>query len=248
MDPLKIFIFLMICAAIVTCGCTGDQGVSRKNTPIVTPQHTYVSPPSHISDTFLLSFEHDDNCVKIMNSGTSDKPSPVNQSVSIVSVSYLPKNGTIRISGLTHLPVGSGVMYEIWPANISTRKKTVEDVEGISGQTDSSGKEGSTFWSVDMNLTLWRPGKYIVNAWPEESDPRYGDRKMFFIRLNDTVSNGLGKDSGTGEIILYAITPSEPSSLPVSITQSQRPVPDDSPGIVSSDLTTIIMGVYTGVF
>jgi hypothetical protein len=73
MDPLKIFIFFLICLAIVTCGCTGDQGVSQKNTPIITPRHTYVSPPSHISDTYLLTLVHgtDDNSVKILNGGTS---------------------------------------------------------------------------------------------------------------------------------------------------------------------------------
>jgi hypothetical protein len=151
-------------------------------------------------------------------------PAPVEKMVSIISVSRQQEDSIIHISGQTDLPAGSDVMYEIWPENIATRKKTVEDVEGISGRTTPSKGEGLTVWSIDMNLSVWRPGKYIINAWPEGSDPRYGDRKMFFIPLNDTVSNGLGKDSGTGEIILYAITPSEPSSLSVSITP--KPTPD----------------------
>jgi hypothetical protein len=155
---------------------------------------------------------------------SKDEPSSVNQSVSIVAVSRQQEDGIIQISGMTDLPAGSGVMYEVLPDNILTRKKTVEDVDGISGRTAASKGEGLTPWSITINMTVWRPGKYIVNAWPEGSDPRYGDRKMFFIPLNDTVSNGLGKDSATGEIILYAITPSEPSSLPVSITP--KPTPD----------------------
>jgi hypothetical protein len=146
------------------------------------------------------------------------------KNVSIFSVTRQPENGAIQIFGFSDLPLGSGVMYEIWPANITTRKKTVDDIEGISGRTFTSRNEGLTVWSIDMNLTTWRPGKYIINAWPEKSDPRYGDRKMFFIPLNDTISNGLGKDSGTGEIFLYAITPSEQSSLSISITP--KPTPD----------------------
>jgi hypothetical protein len=155
--------------------------------------------------------------------GATETVAVTEKMVSIVSVSRLPENGMIQISGMTNLPAGAGVMYEVLPDNILTRKKTVEDVDGISGKTAASKGEGLTVWSVDVNLTIWRPGKYIVNAWPEESDPRYGDRKMFFIPLNDTISNGLGKDSGTGEIILNAITPSEPSSLPVFITPKPTP-------------------------
>jgi hypothetical protein len=155
--------------------------------------------------------------------GTTETVTVAEKMVSIVAVSRQQEDGIIQISGMTDLPAGSGVMYEIWPANISTRKKTVEDVDGISGRTAASKGEGLTPWSITINITVWRPGKYIINAWPEESDPHYGDRKMFFIPLNDTVSNGLGKDSGTGEIILYAITPSEPSSLPVFITPKPTP-------------------------
>lgn len=155
--------------------------------------------------------------------GTLETVALPGKMVSMVSVSRQQENSVIHLSGLTDLPVGSGVMYEIWPANITMRKKTVDDIEGISGRTFASVEEGLTVWSIDVNLTAWRPGKYIIIAWPEESDPRYGDRKMFFIPLNDTVSNGLGKDSGTGEIILYTIAPSEQSSLPVSITPKSTP-------------------------
>ena len=129
----------------------------------------------------------------------------------------------IHFSGLTGLPVDSRVMYEIWPANIATRKKTAEDIDGISGRTFTSGKDGLSLWSIDVNMTFWRPGKYIVRTWPEQSDPRYGDTKTFFLPLNDTIANGAGKESVSGEIILYEIFPSEQSSFQVSVTPKPTP-------------------------
>jgi hypothetical protein len=164
-----------------------------------------------------ISMSHEDTLRIVRDIAKPEK------NVSIFSVTRQPEDGMIHISGLTDLPVNSGVMYEIWPADSTTRKKTVDDIEGISGRTFTYGKEGLTVWSVDLNLTVWRPGKYIINAWPEKSDPRNGDRKTFFLPLNDTIRNGLGKDSGTGEVILDEISPSELSSLPISVTPERTP-------------------------
>ena len=132
----------------------------------------------------------------------------------------------IHFSGLTDLPPDSRVEYEIRPADIETRKKTAEDIDGITGRTSLSGKDGLNGWSVDINMTFWRTGKYIISAWPGQSDPRYGDTKAFFVPLNDTIVNGAGKESVRGEIILNEIFPSEQSSFPVSVTP--KPTPDKS--------------------
>jgi len=83
-------------------------------------------------------------------------------------------------------------------------------------------------WSVDLDIASWKNGEYIVNAWPEQSDPLYGDRKKFTLPLEDSIRTGTGKDAGNGEIILNEVIPSELPSVPDSIT----PLP--TLGILSS--------------
>lgn len=145
------------------------------------------------------------------------------KNVTIVSVSQQPENGLIHLSGLTTLPAGSAVLYEIWPANVVARKKTTDEIQGISGKTFASKENESTVWSVDLNRSSLPDGKYIIIAWPEEFDIRYGDKKEFFLPLNETITHGAGRVSVNGEIILAEVSPSESSSVPVSMTP--RPTP-----------------------
>lgn len=157
------------------------------------------------------------------DAGTTETAALLEKMVSVVSVSRQQDTGMIRFFGLTGLPTDSRVVFEIRPADIETRKKTAEDIDGITGRTSISGKDGLKGWLVDINMTFWRTGKYIINVWPEQSDPRYGDMKAFFVPLNDTIVNGAGKESASGEIILNEIFPSEQSSFPVSVTPEPTP-------------------------
>ena len=118
--------------------------------------------------------------VLILLTGTGDTGSGITKTVSIVSVSRQSEDGMIHLSGKTSLPVGSGILYEIWPADLTTRKNTADEIVGISGTSITSGIKESRVWSADLDLASWNNGEYIINAWPEQSDPRYGDRKIFF--------------------------------------------------------------------
>jgi hypothetical protein len=74
MDPIKNFIiFCLIGAVIFTSGCTGEQSVIRETTISVSPQHTYISPPSHIADSYQITVGRmpDGTGVMVMNNGTA---------------------------------------------------------------------------------------------------------------------------------------------------------------------------------
>lgn len=148
-------------------------------------------------------------------------PAGMTKIVSIISISRQPSGDIIRISGISGLSGNSSVIYDVWPADIIARKMTADEVTGLSGRTSVSGEDGG--WAVNLNMGSFGSGKYIVNAWPEQSGDDYGDRKVFFIPLNETVSRGAGWESGTGEIILNEIPPSEVSQIPLSKTPIPTP-------------------------
>ena len=181
-----------------------------------------LQPFSKDSQTLSPSGKYSE--VTLRDSGPGNTSSGITKTVSIVSVSRPSKDGMICLSGQTSLPAGSEILYEIWPANITIRKKTTDEILGISGRTITSGINGSRVWSSDLNLTSWNNGEYIINAWPEQSDPRYGDRKIFFLPVNDTIINGAGRNSGNSEIILNEVSISEVSPVPVSMTPAPTPV------------------------
>lgn len=156
-----------------------------------------------------------------------DTGTSIQKMVRIVSVSGQSTNPTIRFKGLTALPEGSGILYEIWPADISTRKIT-SDVDGISGRVTVLTENGTSFWLLVIDPSSWHTGMYIINAWPEETDPRYGDRKTFAIPINRTVAQGTGIDSGNGEILLFEMEPSATPAGIVVVTPAATPVADNA--------------------
>ncbi|WP_048110963.1 hypothetical protein [Methanoregula formicica] len=160
---------------------------------------------------------------KNSDSSQSQNKTGILQKVSIVSVSQQPDGRIIRLSGQANLTTGSAILYEIWPANISMRKKTASEIMGSAGKTTCYQQNGSAVWSVTMDMGSWDRGGYVMNAWPEQNDPRYGDRKIFFIPINDTISNGAGTSSGNGEILLTSLSPSETSGYLVSVTPHLTP-------------------------
>ena len=157
------------------------------------------------------------------NSHADNEPGN-NKTVSIVSVSRQSGDGTIRLSGSADLLSGSAILYEVWPENAVTLKKTTDEISGVSGRTLTYTRNASVVWSVDLDTASWKNGEYVVNAWPEQLDPLYGDRKKFTLPLEDSIRTGTGKDAGNGEIILNEVIPSELSSVPDSITP--LPTPD----------------------
>jgi hypothetical protein len=158
----------------------------------------------------------------------ADNSQPLNQTgiqkqVSILSVSQQTGDGNIRISGRTDLPAGSVILYEIWPDTIFQREKAAEEIYGSAGTTTSYEQNGSIIWSVNADAGSWDMGGYIVNAWPQKTDPRFGDRKKFFLPVIDTILNGAGKDSGKGEILLIPLSPSGTAGNGVSVTPLPTP-------------------------
>jgi len=166
--------------------------------------------------------------------GLAGSDSSISKNVTIISVSRDDENALFRFSGLTNLPAGSIILYEIWPDDVIARKNTTSDIQGIAGRTVTSTDREAGLWSVEVNVTTWNEGKYFINAWPEQSDTRYGDRKIFCIPLNETIAQGAGDVSGSGEIILFEITPSEMSSGSVIRT----PVP--TPMVINRDVVIAI--------
>jgi len=146
------------------------------------------------------------------------------RSVTIISVSQNPDTSIIRIAGWTTLPSGSEILFEIWPADIDVRKKNAGEVTGFSGKTSVFERNGSAAWSGEFDAGSWTRGGYIINAWPEQLDPRYGERVMFFIPLNDTIRNSAGTYSGNGEILLTSWSLSGTPGNPVSVTPLTTPV------------------------
>jgi len=146
------------------------------------------------------------------------------RSVTIISVSQNPDTSIVRIAGWTTLPSGSEILFEIWPADIDVRKKNAGEVNGFSGKTSVFERNGSAAWSGEFDSSLWNAGEYIINAWPEESDPHYGDKKRFSLPLNDTIRNGAGTYSGNGEILLSSLSLSGTPGNPVSVTPLATPV------------------------
>jgi len=127
---------------------------------------------------------------EIISSETPGKTNTeIPRSVSIISVYRNPDTGTVRIAGRTTLPSGSAILYEVWPADIDIRKKNTGEINGFSEKTRVSERNGSAVWSGEFDAGLWNAGEYIINAWPEESDPRYGDRIKFSLPLNETISS-----------------------------------------------------------
>jgi hypothetical protein len=173
---------------------------------------------SPISTTPFTSPERDQTGIK-----NKETIIGIGKTVSIVSVSQQSDDGAIHISGLTTIPGGSPVLYEVWPANVIARKATADEIFGISGKTFAYIENKSTVWSIDLNRSSLPGGNYIIIAWPEESEARYGDRKEFFLPLNETITHGSGRVSVNGVIILAELSPSEASSVPVSMTP--RPTP-----------------------
>jgi hypothetical protein len=133
----------------------------------------------------------------------SSNPGEFQKIVFIESLSPQSAEGTINLSGSAILPGGSGLLYEIWPGTIDARKSSDGTIDGISGLVYVHDGAASGTWSVDLDLTAWKPGKYIIIVWPvDQSDPWYGDKKVFFLPLNDTLNQGAGRLSGTGELLL----------------------------------------------
>lgn len=116
--------------------------------------------------------------------------------VSIVSVSQQSGTGILHLAGRTDLPAGSAILYEIWPVDLFSRKKTTTEITGSAGRTTTSNQNGRTVWTFDIDVGSWRSGGYVVRVWPERSDPRFGDRQTFFLPLNETISNEAGSGSG----------------------------------------------------
>jgi len=158
--------------------------------------------------------------------GTSYTASgPVNtKTVTVISVSHQSGNDTIRLFGRADFPPGSAILYEVWPKNAVAPKKTTEEISGVSGRTLAYSRNESVVWSVDVDTGSWKNGEYIVNAWPEQSDPLFGDRKKFSLPLVDTIGTGAGKDAGNGEIILNEVIPSNVNSVPGSLPPYPTPV------------------------
>jgi hypothetical protein len=157
----------------------------------------------------------------------SQNETGIQKKVSIVSISQQPGDRILDLSGKANLTAGSAILYEIWPANISMRKKTTDEITGSAGITTCYEQNGSVVWSVNIDIGSLDKGGYIINAWPEQFDPRYGDRKMFFIPLNDTISNGAGtyfrNDFGNYKILLISLTRSTTPNTPVSVTPLLTP-------------------------
>ena len=150
---------------------------------------------------------------------------PVNtKTVTVISVSHQSGNDTIRLFGRADLPPGFAILYEVWPKNAVALKKTTEEISGVSGRTLAYSRNESVVWSVDVDTGSWKNGEYIVNAWPEQSDPLFGDRKKFSLPLVDTIGTGAGKDAGNGEIILNEVIPSNVNSVSGSLPSYPTPV------------------------
>ncbi|NMB77741.1 MAG: hypothetical protein GYA23_01440 [Methanomicrobiales archaeon] len=133
--------------------------------------------------------------------------------VTIVSVSQKSERGEIILYGVTDLPEGSAIRYEIISARINDRKKGSGDIDMITGVTLAQKKGSIIFWSGAINCTSWYGGKYFITAFPEKNDTRYGDSKEFYLPLNETISRGAGNDAGDGEIILNELLPSQVSTI-----------------------------------
>lgn len=153
----------------------------------------------------------------------SQNENGIQKKVSIVSVSQQLGDRILDISGKANLTAGSTILYEIWPVNISMRKKTTDEITGSAGTTTCYEQNGSVVWSINIDIGSLDKGGYIINAWPEQFEPRYGDRKMFFIPLNDTISNGAGRYSKNGEILLTSLTCSTTPDTLVSVTPLLTP-------------------------
>jgi len=185
---------------------------------------------SQISSAPVTSSEGEQTGIK-----SKETIAGITKKVSIVSVSQQSEDGAIHFSGLTTLPAGSTVLYEIWPANVVARKKTTDEIQGISGKTFASEENESTVWSVDLNLSSLPEGKYIIIAWPEEPVASYSDKKEFFLPLKETITHGAGRVSVNGKIILAEVSPSEASLVPVSITPRPTPEGDNSTHVEDPD-------------
>jgi hypothetical protein len=102
------------------------------------------------------------------------------------------------------------------------------DVDGISGRVAVMTVNGTSLWSLVVDPSSWHTGMYIINAWPEETDPGYGDRKTFAIPINGTVAHGTGIDSGNGEILLNEIERSATPAGIVVLTPAATPLADNA--------------------
>ena len=182
------------------------------------------------------------------------------QSVAIEYASGLPAGDKIIISGSTSLPKGSMIFYEIISANARNYNTNPENFDGTSGYTIVTGRnETRGKWSVGFDPALWRDGKYFISVWPGESGSRYGDEKIFYIPLNDTVMNGAGTQADCGKIVLFEDPLPGEFRFPEFILPEETPLPsgdfkvkileyydhvNNKSGVISMNYSEIVAGNY----